>query len=66
MRTHCTYGEAQIDVTNQLRFNRYEMFAQDTWRIRDNVTFDYGVRYSLYPALTDKNNILSTFDPGAY
>ena len=57
--------EAQIDVTNHLRFNRYEMFAQDTWRLRQNVTLDYGVRYALYPALTDKNDILSTFDPSA-
>jgi carboxypeptidase family protein len=63
---NCTYSEAQIDVTNHLRFNRYEMFVQDTWRLRQNVTLDYGVRYSLYPALTDKNNILSTFDPGRY
>jgi len=62
----CTYSEAQIDVTNHLRFNRYEMFAQDTWRIRPTVTFDYGVRYALYPALTDKNNILSTFVPSLY
>jgi hypothetical protein len=59
----CTYAEAQIDVTNHLRFQRYEFFAQDTFRIRPNVTLDYGVRYALYPALTDKNDILSTFDP---
>jgi hypothetical protein len=64
--TGCTYSEAQIDVTNHLRFNRYEMFAQDTWRVRPNVTLDYGVRYALYPALIDKNNILSTFDPALY
>ena len=25
----CTYSEAQNDVTEHLRFNRYEMFAQD-------------------------------------
>jgi hypothetical protein len=61
--TTCSYSEAQIDVTNHLRFNRYEMFAQDSWRMRSNVTLDYGIRYALYPALTDKNNILSTFDP---
>ena len=24
-----------MDVTNHLRFNLYEMFAQDTWRIRN-------------------------------
>ena len=27
---------------------------------------DYGIRYSLYPGVTDKNNILSTFDPSTY
>jgi Carboxypeptidase regulatory-like domain len=62
----CTYAEAQQDVTNHLRFNRYEMFVQDTWRLRSNVTVDYGIRYSLYPGLTDTNNILSTFDPARY
>ena len=40
----CTYTEAEIDVTNHLRFNRYEMFVQDTWRAA-TVTLDYGVRY---------------------
>ena len=30
----CTYTEAQTDVTVHLRFNRYEMFAQDSWRPR--------------------------------
>ncbi len=59
----CTYSEAEIDVTNHLRFNRYEMFAQDTWRLTPNVTLDYGVRYAIYPALIDTNDILSTFVP---
>lgn len=62
----CTYTEFQQDVTNHLRFNRYEFFAQDTWRILDNVTFDYGVRYALYPAITDTNNALVTFDASQY
>ena len=30
----CSYSEAQTDVTVDLRFNRYEMFAQDSWRPR--------------------------------
>ena len=64
--TGCIYTEAQADVTNNLRFNRYEMFVQDTWRVGSNVTVDYGVRYALYPGITDKNNILSTFDPSRY
>jgi hypothetical protein len=62
----CTYTEAQTDVTEHLRFNRYEMFAQDSWRPRGNVTVDYGVRYSLYPPITDANNVLTNFLPTAY
>jgi hypothetical protein len=62
----CTYSEAEIDVTNHLRFNRYEAFVQDTWRLPNNLTFDYGLRYSVFPAVTDKNNLLSTFDPSRY
>src|SRR5262249_17613339 len=64
--TPCTYSEAQLDVTNHLRWKRFEGFAQDTWRIRTNVTLDYGVRYGLYPGVIDKNNVLSTFDPSRY
>src|SRR6185503_15301631 len=62
----CTYSEAQIDVTNHLRFQRWELFAQDTYRIKPNVTLDYGVRYALYPAIKDQNNLMSTFDPTRY
>jgi hypothetical protein len=62
----CTYTEAQIDVTNHLRWQRYEMYAQDSWRIKPTVTLDYGVRYGLYPSIKDVNDLLDTFDPAAY
>ena len=32
---------------------------------RSNVTLDYGVRYALYPAVTDKNNMLIDVRPDA-
>jgi hypothetical protein len=62
----CTYSEAQTDVTEHLRFNRYEFYGQDTWKPRGNVTVDYGVRYSLYPPITDINNVLTNFLPSLY
>jgi hypothetical protein len=62
----CSYSEAERDVTNHLRWNRYEMYAQDTWRARKNLTIDLGVRYSLYPPITDTQNMLVTFDPSFY
>jgi hypothetical protein len=64
--TACTYTEAERDIDLNLRFNRFEFYAQDTWRPTAALTVDYGVRYSLYPPLTDKNNQLVTFDPALY
>ena len=62
----CTYSEAQTDVTEHLRWNRYEMYAQDTWKPRGNVTVDVGLRYSLYPPITDRDNVLTNFMPSLY
>ncbi|HMF97286.1 MAG TPA: carboxypeptidase-like regulatory domain-containing protein [Vicinamibacterales bacterium] len=62
----CTYTEAQRDVTVHLRFNRYEMFAQDSWKPHANLTVDYGVRYSLYPPVTDANGTLTNFLPSRF
>src|SRR5688572_22341112 len=64
--TACTYTEAERDIDLNLRFNRFEFYAQDTWRPTARLTVDYGLRYSLYPPITDKNNQLVTFDPSAY
>ena len=64
--TACSYVEAERDIDMQLRFNRFELYAQATWRPRSDLTVDYGVRYSLYPPITDKGNQLVTFDPTQY
>jgi len=62
----CSYSESEIDITNNLRFARYEMYAQDTWRVGPGFTFDFGVRYAVYPGIVDKNNVLTNFDPARY
>ncbi len=64
--TACSYTEAERDIDMQLRFNRFEFYAQDTWRPAPRVTVDLGLRYSLYPPITDNNNQLVTFDPSVY
>ena len=64
--TGCSYAELQSDLFSQIRFNRYEAFVQDTWRPTSQLTVDLGLRYALYPAVTDKNNVLSNVNLAGY
>ena len=57
----CWYAETDIDVVNRFRSGRYELFAQETWRILRNVTLDLGLRYAFYPPLTDADDKLFAF-----
>src|SRR5262249_42974681 len=59
----CSYLEDQLDITEHLRFNRYEFYGQDTWHVTPRITLDYGVRYSYYAPIKDRDNLLDTFDP---
>ena len=36
-------------VQRHFALNWYEMYAQDSWRIKPNLTLTYGLRYSLFP-----------------
>ncbi len=36
-------------VQRHFALNWYETYAQDSWRIKPNLTFTYGLRYSLFP-----------------
>ncbi len=60
------YIEDQFDVTVNLRFGRREFFAQDTWRIRPNLTLDYGVRYQYFVPVKDENDVLTSFFPSLF
>ncbi|HEY3103864.1 MAG TPA: carboxypeptidase regulatory-like domain-containing protein [Pyrinomonadaceae bacterium] len=57
------YSESQFDITVKEHLGRREFFAQDSWKIRPNVTFDYGVRYQYFVPATDRNNVLTAFEP---
>jgi len=62
----CSYSEDQLDIPVHLRFNRYEVYGQDSWHVTPHITLDYGVRYSFYPPVKDQNNVLDTFDPSFF
>jgi len=60
------FTQASLDLTPDIQTNQFEVYAQDSWRVRPNLTVDFGLRYSLFRQPHDENRLLTTFDPSAY
>jgi hypothetical protein len=45
------------------RENVWAFYAQDQWQISDKLTFNYGVRYEVYPIATRDHSGLDIFNP---
>jgi outer membrane receptor protein involved in Fe transport len=61
-----SYLEDQNEVRVQLRYNTYEFYAQDTWKVTPRFTLDYGARYSVFQNPVDENDFLTAFFPNLY
>jgi hypothetical protein len=61
-----TYNEASADPVGFFRFTTYQGFVSDTWRVRENLSIEAGVRYEYStPTYTQGNNLVN-FDPSRY
>jgi hypothetical protein len=61
--TNVTFTQASFDYTADLRQKTFEWYAQDEWRIRNNLTLYMGVRYSFFGSPWDRNGRLTNFVP---
>jgi hypothetical protein len=61
-----SFTQAHFDYTADLRQKALEAYAQDEYRVRNNLTLYYGVRYSYFGSPYDKNGRLSNFDPALF
>jgi hypothetical protein len=61
-----TYNEADNDPIGFFRFNQYEAYATDSWKVTRNLSLEIGARFYHYgPTYTQANN-MANFDPSRY
>ena len=61
-----TYTEGSDDPIGHFRFNQYEAFVSDNWRVRPNLSLELGLRYQFAPPIYTQGNNIVNFDPARY
>ena len=54
-------GSAQVE---NVRSSIFAVFVQDSWKIKKNITLNYGLRWELFTPLTDVSGHVQSFRPG--
>jgi len=60
------FVQANHDVRGNLRSSGFEWYGQDSWKVRKNLTLEYGVRWTLQGPWYEARGLGTTFDPAAY
>jgi len=59
-------SELQTNPFGRQRWHDYEFYYGDTWKLRRNLTFDYGFRWSFLRQPYVADNRIASFQPSAY
>jgi len=60
------FGESQTNPFAETRWHDYETYYGDTWKLRRNVTVEYGVRYSFLRNPFSRKNAIASWQPNLY
>ena len=61
------YQETTRNAVNDMYYNLFEAYAQDSWKVKPRLTVDYGVRFSYIGPWTDSLNLgMAAWDQSAY
>jgi len=51
---------------DNFRYYNYEFYAQDSWKVRPNITIEYGLRAAYLPQNFERKGLGVLFDPSKY
>ncbi len=63
-----TFGFSENSAQRQVpqRWRDFEMYASDSWKVSPRITFDYGVRYSIFYNPYAADDKIMSFDPAGF
>ncbi|HEY9504155.1 MAG TPA: carboxypeptidase regulatory-like domain-containing protein [Pyrinomonadaceae bacterium] len=60
------FTQATDRPKDYFRFYNYEFYAQDSWKVRSNITLEAGLRIGYFPQNYETHGLGVLFDPAAY
>ena len=61
-----TYEQSNTYRKGYYNYHTFEWYGQDNWKVRSNLTIDFGVRFSILRPWYDEQNQVSSFQTALY